>query len=221
MSTRKAISYNPYFIIPFLVWVIGGGILLTLFTKEQLFFAINSHYTPATDVIMYYVTWLGEGWFIAILLLLMFGISRFRNLWFIITATLCALVPLAVQQSLKAYFNAPRPRLYFKDLSVLHYLPQWPGLIHNSFPSGHSEGAFAYFCFISLLLPEKYRKAGLLFFLAAMCVGYSRIYLTAHFFADVYAGSIIGVVTTIVVYSLMYRLKDKWGKQPIDDADNA
>ena len=34
----------------------------------------------------------------------------------------------------------------------------------------------------------------------AILVGYSRIYLSQHFFEDVYAGSIIGVVITIIVY---------------------
>ncbi len=216
MRNKWQISYNHWFFFPFLIWIVTGGVLQLFFTKEQLFFAINARYTPLADTVMYYTTWLGEGWFIVILMLLLFGISRFRNLWFFITATLCSLIPFGVQQGLKEYFKAPRPRAYFHDSSVMHFLSTWPSLVNNSFPSGHSEGAFGFFCFASLLLPERYRKAGLLFFLLALSVCYSRIYLTAHFFADVYAGSIIGGITTTVIYSLMHRYKDRFIKQSID-----
>ena len=212
MHKKWQISYNPWFFFPFLIWVVAGGVLQLFFTKEQLFFAINIHNTPLADVIMYYTTWLGEGWFIVILMLLLFAITRFRNLWFFITASLCSLIPLAIQQGLKEYFKAPRPRSYFHDPSVMHFLSTWPSLINNSFPSGHSEGAFSFFCFASLLLPEKNRKVGLLFFLLAVSVCYSRIYLTAHFFADVYAGSIIGATVTTLVYSVMYLYKDRFEK---------
>jgi len=216
LHRRWPVTYNPWFFFPFLAWIVIGGILQLCFTKEQLFFAVNNHYTPFIDVVMYYTTWLGEGWVIVILILLLFTISRFRNVWFFITATACTLIPFGMQQGLKEYFKAPRPRAYFHDSAIMHFLPAWPSLVNNSFPSGHSEGAFGFFCFVSLLLPERYIKFGLLFFLLALSVCYSRIYLTAHFFADVYAGSIIGAVTTILVYTVMYRYKNTVEKKKID-----
>ena len=190
--------------------------MLSIFTKEQLFHGINSRNTQVADVLMYYLTWLGEGWFIVVFLLVMLSISRFRNLWFIGAMALSSIVPLLIQQGLKEYFKAPRPRAYFQDVSGMHYLPAWPSLVNNSFPSGHSEGAFSFFCLMSLLLPEKYRKCGLLFFLLALGVCYSRIYLTAHFFEDVYAGSIIGGVATTLVYSVMHIFKNRFSKEKID-----
>ena len=216
MYKKRPVTYNPWFYIPFLAWIVIGGILLLFFTKEQLFFAVNSHYTPFADVVMYYTTWLGEGWFIVILILLLFAISRFRSLWFVTTATLCNLVPFGLQQGLKEYFKAPRPRAYFHDSSSMHFLQGWPSLVNNSFPSGHSEGAFAFLSFASLILPEKYRKFGLVFFVLALSVCYSRIYLTAHFFADVYAGSIIGCGLTTVIYSVMCRFGSELEKDKID-----
>ena len=39
----------------------------------------------------------------------------------------------------------------------------------------------------------------------AMLVGYSRVYLAAHFVLDVYVGSIIGVFFTILVLAVMRR----------------
>ena len=98
----------------------------------------------------------------------------------------------------------------------MHYLASWPSLVNNSFPSGHSEGAFSFFCLASLLLPEKYSRFGFLFFMLALGVGYSRIYLTAHFFEDVYAGSIIGGIVTTIIYSFMYQFKARFSKEKID-----
>jgi membrane-associated phospholipid phosphatase len=47
----------------------------------------------------------------------------------------------------------------------------------------------------------------LFYFILALLVGYSRIYLGHHFFKDVYVGSIIGFITSlIVVWSLRNKL---------------
>lgn len=158
---------------------------------------------------MYYTTWLGEGQVIVTALLLLFAFRFFRTPWFLLTAALCNAIPFLIQQWLKILFNAPRPRTVFLNNPALHYLPEWPQLFHNSFPSGHSEGAFSFFCFLSLVLPEKYRNLGFICFLLAIAVCYSRIYLAAHFFEDVYTGSIIGGFFTTLVYSVLFNYKDR------------
>ena len=210
MLKKRQISYNPYFLFPFLLWMVAGGILLAVYSRQDLFFAINTHYTNIADIAMYYITWLGEGGFIVTVLVLLLAIPYFRNWWYFTTALLCNLIPFLIQQGLKAFFNAPRPRLLYYDRLWMHYSPDWPLLLHNSFPSGHSEGAFSFFCFLSLILPARYSKSGLVFFLLAMSVCYSRIYLAAHFFEDVYTGSILGGVTTMLIYSIMFRYKDRF-----------
>ena len=48
------------------------------------------------------------------------------------------------------------------------------------------------------------------FFLIALLVGYSRVYLSQHFFEDVYVGSIIGVSVTLVVYYLLSKMNKPW-----------
>ena len=60
-----------------------------------------------------------------------------------------------------------------------------------SFPSGHSANAFA----ISTVLGRRYgRKVGLPFFVLAGFVPVARIHDRHHFFSDVVAGSVLGVV---------------------------
>jgi membrane-associated phospholipid phosphatase len=188
--------------------VVAGGIALMVFSRQVLFATVNTHYTDIADTVMYYITCMGQVEVIIPVLLLVFFIPAYRNWWYIISALLCNLVPLLIQQMLKVYFSHPRPLFYFKHAKWIHFLHSWPELLQWSFPSGHSEGAFSFFCFLSLLLPAKYNKLGFLFFLLALSVCYSRLYLAAHFFDDVYAGSIVGTVVTTLVFAVMNKYKD-------------
>jgi membrane-associated phospholipid phosphatase len=187
--------------------MLAGGFLLRTYNKQELFTSINTRSSSAGDAIMYYVTMMGQAEIIIPLLLLLMIVPAFRNWWYFITAALCNLVPFFIQHFIKSWLNFPRPMLVIKDRALIHFSPDWPVLLHTSFPSGHSEGAFSFFCFLSLLLPVSYRRYGFFFFLLALSVCYSRIYLAAHFFEDVYVGSMIGAIMTILVYSLMFSLK--------------
>lgn len=179
--------------------------LLIVFNKDTLFYAINNSVTPFLNIVMPYITYLGEGWLIAITLLLLLGFSRFRNWWYFTAAVLSNVLPTIFTQVIKSSVQAPRPLKYFNEIQWVHTLPDWPRLMERSFPSGHTCGAFSLFCFLSLLLPEKQRYYGLLFFVLALLVGYSRVYLAAHFFEDVYAGSIIGCLVSLFTVSIMNK----------------
>jgi membrane-associated phospholipid phosphatase len=61
-----------------------------------------------------------------------------------------------------------------------------------------------------LALFTKNKWIEFLLFSIALIVGYSRVYLSQHFFIDIYAGSIIGVSTTLVIYFLFRNLKAQW-----------
>jgi membrane-associated phospholipid phosphatase len=207
LDKKWRMAYNPFFILPFVVWMIAGGLLLFNFTNKDLFCAINSHHTEFADKLMYLITKMGEGWVIIIVLLLLFAFPRFRNWWYFFAALLCNLLPFFLQQFLKSYYDSPRPINYFKHAAWIHLPSGCPELLYRSYPSGHSAGAFCFFCFISLLLPSRYKPWGLLFFALALAVAYSRIYLAAHFFEDVYAGSIFGTIGCVLVYSIIDQLK--------------
>jgi len=205
MQLRKKwyISYNPYFLFPCLAWAIAGAILLTCYSAKDLFYAINSRHTEFADVIMDKITWLGEGLVITAILISLFAFARFRNWWYFFTALLCNIIPFFAEQGLKSYYDSPRPVNYFHHAAWIHRAANWPELLYRGYPSGHSEGATCFLCFLSLLLPVRYRAFGFLFFLLALTVCYSRVYLAAHFFEDVYAGSILGTVMCVLIYSAM------------------
>jgi membrane-associated phospholipid phosphatase len=205
--TPPSISINLWFVIPFLLWVVVGGIMLAQYSSRELFETVNAHHSSGLDVLMRNLTNFGDGTAISLILLILLAAPKFRNWWYVITAVVCNALPAIFIQIAKGIFNAPRPFEYFKsDPSWIHFNQQWgERLYHHSFPSGHSGGAFSMYCFLALLLPRKYRWVGVLLFCFALVVGYSRLYLAAHFFADVYAGSIIGTLTTIMGFAFMKR----------------
>lgn len=49
----------------------------------------------------------------------------------------------------------------------------------------------------------------LLLFLAATLGAYSRIYLSQHFAMDVFAGLLVGILSTLAAYAIFYRFQDK------------
>lgn len=180
--------------------------------KVALFRYINRHYWPITDHLMYYATWMGQAEVIIPVLAALMLLPKYRNLWYFSLATACNVLPALILQLLKTFFNKPRPMHYFEDADWVHMVDHWDRVFTRSFPSGHSEGALSFFCFLSLLLMHKYRAWGVVFFVLGITVCYSRVYLAAHFFEDVYAGSMLGVVVCTVVYVMMHKYAKRYFK---------
>ncbi|MCB9046878.1 MAG: phosphatase PAP2 family protein [Chitinophagales bacterium] len=206
-------SYNPYFLVPFGTWLVAGGILLAGQGDEAIFKFVNLHHNSFLDVFMYRATLLGEGAVITLVLLILLGMNKLRNWWYFTAAILCNVLPSIITQVIKRSVDAPRPLKYFNEAPWIHSLPEWPRLMEHSFPSGHTCGAFGFFTFLALLLPARYRVWGLLLFVCALLVAYSRIYLAVHFMADVYVGSIIGTGFTLLVVTLMNRYQSVFFKK--------
>ena len=60
----------------------------------------------------------------------------------------------------------------------------------NSFPSGHTNAAFAFALAVCMSAPERWMKIGAV--CAAAVMGLSRLYVGVHFPSDVLAGAVIG-----------------------------
>ncbi|SEW16870.1 Membrane-associated phospholipid phosphatase [Chitinophaga sp. YR573] len=196
---------NPWFFIPFLLWVVTGGVLqIFFFTHEELFLAINHAHAPWADVLMTGVTYIGDGITFAIMLAIILLLRKFRL--FFNAAAILLLVTIIVQTA-KHIFNAPRPISYFGDASLIHTV-KWV-TVHSScsFPSGHTTTAFAMFCFLALI--SKNKLTGALFITMGLIAAWSRIYLAQHFFIDVYVGSIIGTLSSVFIYMLFEQRKIK------------
>ncbi|MES2478220.1 MAG: phosphatase PAP2 family protein [Bacteroidota bacterium] len=201
--------FNLYFFVPFFLWCMVGAYLLFRFDSTTLFAFINNHYNPASDRIMEWASKVGEGWMIAVICVTFFLFKPFRNPWFFATAVLCTVLPALITQLIKFQMAAPRPMTVYQNQNWVHHLDHWDLLHNNSFPSGHTTGAFSFLCLLSCVIPQKYWPIGFVFFVLALAVGYARVYLAAHFFRDVYFGSIIGTVFSFIICLLVFYFKDK------------
>jgi membrane-associated phospholipid phosphatase len=205
-------SWNLYFLVPFFVWVVSGGIVLISLDRQTLFAFANTHHSSFLDGLMVYITSMGEGFFACLVLLILLGRPSLRNWWYFLTAAMTNILPNICTQLIKNGVHAPRPLNYFNNAPWIHIDDRWPHLMNNSFPSGHTTSAFCLFSFLAFLLPPRYKKLGFVFFLAGIAVAYSRMYLAAHFFLDVYVGSIIATIFTAVIVAFMNRHQGRFFK---------
>ncbi len=179
--------------------------LQAYFTHEELFLAINHAHASWADIAMTGITYIGDGIAFAVMLAIMLAFRKYRL--FLSAGTILLLVTIIVQIA-KHYYNEPRPSLYFADTATLVHTIKWVP-VHGScsFPSGHTTTAFAMFTFLTLICRNKF--VGFAFLTLALLAAYSRIYLAQHFFVDVYAGSIIGTTSSLVVYTLFHQRRVK------------
>lgn len=99
-----------------------------------------------------------------------------------------AVLALLITANLKLLFEFPRPSEIFESSEVRAALGKYD--MHYSFPSGHAVFSSLLAATLWPLLILRYRFLALLIVLA---VGFSRIWLGAHFPADIVAGYVIGL----------------------------
>lgn len=192
---------NKIFFLLYSAFLIAGGVLIATMERGNEILFFNSLHNPIVNSFFKYVTQLaelpllllglvmavrfsyGKGLILSINMLLVFGITTF-------------LKHVVFEQQV-------RPSIFFEGKVTLHFIDGLEILKYNSFPSGHTAGAFGMFFMLSVLTHNK--KWSYLFFTLALLVGISRVYLLQHFFRDVYAGSLVGVVVSSVFYLTFVR----------------
>lgn len=95
-----------------------------------------------------------------------------------ITAIITVILKLLIQRGQPAYLVKPWAEIPIPMLPVIY-----------AFPSGHASRAFA----LATVLSAKFPKEATFFFALAVLIGFSRIYVGAHYPLDVIAGAILGV----------------------------
>jgi membrane-associated phospholipid phosphatase len=177
-------------------------------SRNEIFFAINQLHNPIADWLMTLFSAFGRGDTIAITFVLLLIFPVFRTRQYLATTLLFGLLLPAVNHFSKDFFSKPRPLGEFYEHKV-HTVTWLENLYFDSFPSGHTMGAFGFFLLLNYFIPKKNPYLSVLLFMLALSCGYSRIYLGQHFFADVLAGSITGVVVSLCIISSVYLFMKK------------
>lgn len=190
---REVIGQTRVFLIPFLCLLSGVLIIKLLYAKEEIYYFVNGLHFAAGDIFFPLVTELGSTTAALVVILVMLCISYRKGFiaatGFLLTSGIGAL--------LKQLFGAPRPKIFFEQaVREIYYVKGVTVLSnHLSFPSGHSICAFTAATLLTYLAPRK--GWGVLFLLLAVLVGYSRLYMSQHFFEDVAMGASLGVLLTL------------------------
>lgn len=187
---KTSIRQLRYFLIPYTLLFVISLTLKIIFTREEIYFFINGLHFPAGDVIFRYATEMGGATTAASLALILLFV-RYR--YSLLLASSYLLTSL-INFPLKYIVGAPRPKLYFTDSpKTIYWVPDVEVLSnHFSFPSGHTVCAFTTAVVLTFISPRRWY--GCIYFLLAVMVAYSRMYLSQHFFEDVTAGSFEAVV---------------------------
>ena len=167
-------------------WLLEKDGQLLLWLKETF-----SH--PVLDEIMIFISSLGNKGFVWIAIGVLFLLMGFRNkMWrnrgFLVLFSLAANF-LLCNVTLKPLIDRTRP--YY----VLGYDPIIPPVGDPSFPSGHTSASFAAATAIYIIN----KKWGIIAYIFAAVMGFSRLYLGVHFPTDVLAGAVVGAAAAGIV----------------------
>ena len=169
--------------------------MITGLDARAFYFLNKSCANPIFDRLMPFVTILGDGKFVLALAVLLVIIAHKQKR----VAGVLILLGLAVSDFavhfFKGIFARPRP---FAALGNVHLLVKEMDKTH-SFPSGHATLAF-----MVCVILANYFKRGYLFFIVAIAICFSRVYVGVHYVSDVIAGVIVG---SLIGLALVYATR--------------
>ena len=195
------------FLVPTIVLALILAVALLIVPKAELHLALCQPHTPFLDTIIPFFTNLVDWLPYLIVVLLLF----YRAGWSTFLASNLLLTTLIVQP-IKHIVHAPRPLTWFAEYMPDITLPLVEGVRMNhwlSFPSGHTATFFAlFFCVSIILCAENVKGKYILSFLCFLCASfgaYTRIYLSQHFALDIFAGILIAVCSTLILYFFLVK----------------
>ncbi|MBI4067414.1 phosphatase PAP2 family protein, partial [Candidatus Gottesmanbacteria bacterium] len=133
---------------------------------------------------------------ILVLLIAVDEVDDKRDLFTVILSLIITI--LSVDIVIKNIFRRARP-----DVSISEPIVFLGRVSSYSFPSSHAAFAFAG----AYILSRKHKKGKIFYYLLAMLIAFSRIYLGKHFPIDVVVGSGVGMVIGYISVELSKKIK--------------
>ena len=206
-TNKLEMKYLFPFLVPTLVLALILGIMLLVLPKAELHLTLCKPHTAFLDSLVPIITNLVDWLPYLVVLLLLF----YRAGWATFLASNLLLSTLIVQP-IKHIICAPRPLTWFAENMPDVSLPLVEGVRMNywlSFPSGHTTTFFVLFFTLSIILcAENIKGKTILSFICFLCASfgaYTRIYLSQHFALDIFAGILIAIFSTMILYFFLVR----------------
>ena len=177
---------------------------LLFYPKGELELIINHNHTGSFDLFFKYITHLGDGVVLALLLIALLFVNYTSA---ILTSFSIILQSIFVSIFKRWLFKGmERPTAFFGDHFDLHFVDGVDVHSTNTFPSGHTATGFAIFALLFIIIKNRGLILTFVFFALAFLVGLSRVYLLQHFIIDAYFGAIFGLLSVILGVFLLEKL---------------
>lgn len=168
----------------------------------ELLYFFEDLRTPFLNVVMQLITELGgETVFLAAAIIIFWCVDK-KEGYYMMTVGFAGII---VNQFLKLWFRIPRP--WVKDPNFTIVESARAAATGYSFPSGHTQNAFA-----ALGAPARYTKRKwlrALLVLGVCLTAVSRMYLGVHTPLDVGVSFVLGTVLVLVLYPLFAHMEDR------------
>jgi undecaprenyl-diphosphatase len=166
-----------------------------------LLFLIQNHFHyPILNEIMIFLTTIGEKGLIWVLISLVLVIRRKTRYIGIVTMGALVLSAIAGEGVLKHLIERPRP---FDAYPAVQLLIE--KATTSSFPSGHTTASFA----AAFVLGHYLKQYAPVFWILAVAIAFSRLYLFMHYPSDVLGGMVLGLICGKVATSLYAYYQSK------------
>ncbi len=202
IRSLRNITRIKYFLIVSFISIILGLIFILNWDKTSLHLAINTFHSNSLDVFFKYWTYVGDGLLTAIAVLVIGIATQSKYRWStLFLGFTCLIIAGIFAQIIKqlVYPDAFRP-LEFIGRDLLYLVPNVDVHSTNSFPSGHTTTAFAFFSFLAYYWSNRGALLQIVLACCAVLIGYSRMYLSQHFLEDVVMGACLGIISYLLAH---------------------
>jgi len=183
-------AFVAFALIAWQVQVVGSGLIKI---DQTIAVDAKDHSADHPELLAFARIATNAGGTTAMPVLAILGSLLFFRRWpaLAVTWVLAALLGLAISEATKAILDRPRPDETLRDITFHER--------NASYPSGHSMASMISYGFLTyfgwVVLSRRWPKVALTFMFATLVlvIGWTRIYLRAHWLSDVLGGWALGL----------------------------